>query len=447
MANDFLKNVNLSSFSRADELKKRIFFTLIVLFFYRLGCFVPIPGLDPLAISEIMHKNMKGLLGMLDMFSGGSLSRMTIFALNVMPYISASIIIQIMSFASPQLATLRKEGMSGRKKLNQYTRYLTILIAAVQAYGMCVGMSYFNPNPVTIGGLFPVIGVPTLVCGTMLVMWLGEQITARGIGNGVSLLIFSGIVANIPAALSRLLEMGKAGALPIYAIVLVLVFVVALVCIIVFFEKAQRRVKFMYPSKRGGGMQGNGVAGDTTHLPLKLNAAGVIPPIFANSLLLLPATIINFLNNGADGSTNSFVQKLAYYLNFNHPVFTILYAALIIFFAFFYTAIVFNSEETAENLKKSGGFVPGVRPGVHTADFFDYILTRITVVGSLYLAAICIFPQMLMAKYAIPTYLSGTSILIVVSVAIDTITHIYTHLISQQYKGLFKKHQKRMGGK
>lgn len=442
MANDLLKNINISSFTKSDVLKKRVFFTIAVLFVYRLGTYIPIPGLDPLVIGRFMAQNMRGIFSMLDMFSGGSLSRMTIFALNLMPYISASIIIQIMTYASPQLAVLRKEGAAGRTKLNQYTRYLTILIAAFQAYGICVALGYMPENPITIGKIFPLIGVPTLVGGTMLLMWLGEQITSRGIGNGVSLLIYAGIIANVPNALARLLDMGRAGALSVGAIVSVILFIAFLVMIVVFFEKAQRRVKFMYPGKRGSGQQMQGA--DNTHLPLKLNASGVIPPIFANSLLLLPATIVNWCGNSGN---NAFMQKLSYYLNFNHPVFTLVYAALIIFFAFFYTAIVFNSEETAENLKKSGGFIPGVRPGIHTADYFDYILTRITVVGSIYLVAICIFPQMLIAKLAIPAYLSGTSILIVVSVAIDTVTQIYTHLLSQRYEGLLKRNQKRLNRK
>jgi len=442
MSNDLLKNINLSSFSKSDVLKKRVFFTIVVLFVYRFGAYVPIPGLDPHVIARFMSQNMKGIFSMLDMFSGGSLSRMTIFALNLMPYISASIIIQIMTYASPTLAVLRKEGAAGRTKLNQYTRYLTILIAAFQSYGICVALSYMPENPITIGRIFPLIGVPTLVGGTMLLMWLGEQITSRGIGNGVSLLIYAGIIANVPSALARLLDMGRAGALSVTAIVSVILFIVALVAFVVFVEKAQRRVKFMYPSKRGGNSQLQGT--DNTHLPLKLNAAGVIPPIFASSLLMLPATIINWCGNSGN---SPFLQKLSYYLNFNHPLFTTVYAVLIVFFAFFYTSIVFNSEETAENLKKSGGFIPGVRPGVHTSDYFDYVLTRITVVGSIYLVAICLLPQMLLAHYSIPAYLSGTSVLIVVSVAIDTVTQVYTHLLAQRYEGLLKRNQRRLNRK
>lgn len=438
-ANDgFLKNLDFSVFSKAHDLKKRIAFTLAVLFAYRIGTYIPIPGLDPHLISEIMQRNMRGILNMLDMFSGGSLSRMTVFALNLMPYISASIIVQVMTFVSPTLAALKKEGASGRRRMMQYTRYLTVFIALIQSYGICLGMSYFSPNPVTIGKLFVVIGVPTLVSGTFLAMWMGEQITSRGIGNGVSLLIFSGIVANIPNALARLFEMGRAGAISPLTMVLLLVSVFVVIGFVVFMERSQRRVRVTYPNRR---MQSASSAmTDNTHLPLKLNSSGVIAPIFANSILLLPATIVSFLSN----SGSEFMQTLSRYLTFTHPVFVTAYVVLIIFFSFFYTAIVFNSQETAENLKKSGGFIPGVRPGSYTADYFDTILTRITTVGSLYLAVICVVPQMVMSKLSVPIYLSGTSILIVVSVGMETVTQVYTRLISHQYEGLFKKYQKKV---
>lgn len=439
--NNYLKNFNFASLSKAQDLKNRLLFTVCVLFVYRIGTYIPIPGLDPHIISEIMQRNMKGILNMLDMFSGGSLSRMTVFALNLMPYITSSIIIQIMTFISPTLAALKKEGPSGRKKMTQYTRYLTIVISFVQAYGICIGMGYFSPNPVTIGKLFPVIGVPTLICGTFLMMWLGEQITSRGIGNGVSLLIFSGIVANLPNSIAKLLTMGKAGALSVSVLFFIVIMVFVVIGFVVFMEKSQRKVRVTYPNKRPQGAVPG--AQDNTHLPLKLNSSGVIPPIFANSILLLPATVVSFLSN----SGNGFVQALSRFLTFEHPVFLLLYALLIIFFSFFYTAIVFNSEETADNLKKSGGFIPGVRPGKHTAEYFDTILTRITVVGSLYLTLICIVPQFIMNKLSVPVYLNGTSILIVVSVGMDTVTQIYTRLISQQYEGLFKKYQKKVGGK
>lgn len=442
MSNEFLRGLDFSAFSKAEDLKKRIWFTIGVLFAYRIGTYIPIPGLDPHLISEIMQKNMRGILNMLDMFSGGSLSRMTVFALNLMPYISASIIIQMMTFLSPTLAALKKEGMSGKRKMTQYTRYLTVFISVVQSYGVCVGMSYFSPNPVTIGALFPVIGVPTLVCGTFLTMWMGEQISARGIGNGVSLIIFAGIVANIPNAIAKLLTMGKAGALSIPTMALIILTMCLVVGFVVFMERSQRKVRVTYPNKRAQ-LQNGGGAVDNTHLPLKLNSSGVIPPIFANSMLLVPATIVNFLSN----SGNEFVQTMSRYLSFDHPFFLTMYVSLIIFFSFFYTAIVFNSEETAENLKKSGGFIPGVRPGVHTAEYFDTILTRITTVGALYLAVICVVPQWMMTKLAVPVYLNGTSILIVVSVGIETMTQVYTRLISHQYSGVFKRYQKKVAKK
>lgn len=444
MANNLLKNINLSSFSKSDELVKRIFFSLFALFVFRFCAYIPIPGIDANIIADFMQRQSKGILAMFDMFTGGSLGRMSVLTLGLMPYISASIIVQIMSYATPSLIALRKDGASGRKKLNQYTRYLTIFICAIQAYGICVGMPYFVSkfglqNPVMIGSMFPVIGVPTLVGSTMFLMWLGEQITARGLGNGVSLLIFAGIVAHMPSGLGRIFAMIRSGALPSWIIFVIAVFVIALVALIVFFERAQRRVKFMYPSKRASG-QGGLSSGESTHLPLKINASGVIPPIFAGSLISLPMTVLSF-SKSEDGVMakimNIFTMHGGLWYN-------LIFAALIVFFAFFYTAIVFNSEETADNLKKSGGFVPGVRPGVHTSDYFDYILTRITVVGSIYLVAICILPQMFVQKLNIPVYLSGTSVLIVVSVAIDTVTRIYTYLISQQYSGLLRKHNRRL---
>lgn len=436
----FLKGFDFSVFSKAQDLKKRILFTLAVLFAYRIGTYIPIPGLDPHIISEIMKHNMRGILNMLDMFSGGSLSRMTVFALNLMPYISASIIIQVMAFISPTLAALKKEGQAGRRKMTQYTRYLTVLIALVQSYGVCVGMSYFSPNPVTIGKLFPVIGVPTLVCGTFLTMWMGEQISSRGIGNGVSLIIFAGIVANIPNAILKLLTMGRAGALSIPVMLLLFILVFVVIAFVVFMERSQRRVRITYPNRR---QQTSANFTDNTHLPLKLNSSGVIPPIFANSLLLVPATIVNFMSN----SGNEFVQAMSRYLSFDHPFFISMYVLLIVFFSFFYTAIVFNSEETAENLKKSGGFIPGVRPGLYTAEYFDTVLSRITTVGAFYLAIICVVPQLLMTKLSVPVYLNGTSILIVVSVGMETMTQVYTRLISHQYEGLFKKYQKKVSKK
>jgi preprotein translocase subunit SecY len=370
------------------------------------------------------------------MFSGGALGRMTIFALNIMPYISASIIIQLLTAVSPTLEALKKEGESGRKKLNQYTRLGTVLLAAVQSYGIAVGLEGMHAGAqsavIDPGLLFRLVTVVTLVSGTVFLMWLGEQITARGVGNGISLIIMAGIVANLPHALASTLELGRTGAISTVFIIIFLVMSVAVVAFIVFMERAQRRILVQYPKRQMGNKM---FGGDASHLPLKINTSGVIPPIFASSLLLLPATVANFEANGQFG----WISEITAYLAHGRPLYMALYVGLIVFFCFFYTAIVFNPEETADNLRKYGGFIPGIRPGKNTADYLDYILTRLTVVGAAYLSAVCILPEILISEYSVPFYFGGTSLLIVVSVTMDTVAQIHSHLLAHQYEGLIRK--------
>ena len=435
-AEQLAANLNFGAFAKATELKKRIWFTLGALIVYRLGTYIPLPGIDPSAIADIFNRQAGGILGMFNMFAGGALERMTIFALNIMPYISASIIIQLMTAVVPTLEALKKEGESGRKKINQYTRYLTVLITAGQAYGLAVGLegmqSTLGPAVADPGWFFRVSVVITLVGGTLFLMWLGEQITARGIGNGISLIIFAGIVANLPASLASTLELGRTGALSTGLIVAFLLLAIAVVFFVVFIERAQRRIIIQYP-KRQVGMRMT--SGESTHLPLKINTAGVIPPIFASSLLLMPITIISF---SAD-SGPSWLTTVSAYLGRGQPLYLAIYIALIVFFAFFYTAVVFNPVETADNLKKHGGFIPGIRPGRNTAEYFDKILTRLTVVGAAYLSLVCVLPEVLISRFAVPFYFGGTSLLIVISVTIDTVAQIQSHLLAHQYEGLIKK--------
>ena len=446
-AEQLASSFNLGTFSKATDLRKRIWFTLTALIVYRIGTYIPVPGVDPSVMAELMHRNGGGFLGMFDMFSGGALGRMTVFALNIMPYISASIITQLMTTAIPSLETLKKEGESGRKKLNQYTRYLTVLIALFQSYGISIGLESmhgnFGPAVLDPGLFFRASCVITLVGGTMFLMWLGEQITARGIGNGISLIIFAGIVANLPTAFARLLELGRTGALSPIFIILVVVLGAAVIGFIVFMERAQRRVNIQYPKRQVGSRM---FGGDSTHMPLKINTAGVIPPIFASSILLVPVTIAGFSTNMtapawvphwlAQGAS-SFAAQLAQ----GAPLYMLTYAGMIIFFSYFYTAIVFNPEETADNLKKYGGFIPGIRPGANTASYFDHILTRLTTIGALYLVAVCLLPQILITKYGLPFALGGTSLMIIVSVTMDTITQMQSHLIAHQYEGLIRKNR------
>jgi preprotein translocase subunit SecY len=436
-AEQLASSINFSAFSKATELKSRIWFTLGALVAYRLGTYIPIPGIDPGILHEIFSHNSGGILGMFDMFSGGALGRMSIFALNIMPYISASIIIQLLTAVSPSLEALKKEGESGRKKLNQYTRYGTVLLATVQAYGIAVGLEGMRAGTqsavIDPGLFFRLVTVVTLVGGTVFLMWLGEQITARGIGNGISLIIMSGIVANLPHALAATLELGRTGALSPVFILLFLAMSVAVVTFIVFMERAQRRILVQYPKRQVGNRM---FGGEASHLPLKINTSGVIPPIFASSLLLLPATIATFEQNG---QSFGWLGTITAYLAHGRPAYMILSVGLIVFFCFFYTAIVFNPQETADNLRKYGGFIPGIRPGKNTADYLDYVLTRLTVIGAAYLAAVCILPEILISQYSVPFYFGGTSLLIVVSVTMDTVAQIHSHLLAHQYEGLIKK--------
>ncbi|EHD14253.1 preprotein translocase subunit SecY [Commensalibacter intestini A911] len=446
MAEQLASNVNLSAFSKATELKKRIWFTLGALIIYRLGTYIPVPGVDAAIMAELLAKHQGGILGMFDMFSGGALGRMTIFALNIMPYISASIIIQLMSSAMPSLEALKKEGEQGRKKLNQYTRYLTVFIALFQAYGIAVGLeSMQGPNgvsPVIHPGMFFIAtAVITLVGGTMFLMWLGEQITSRGVGNGISLIIFAGIVANLPGALVSLFNLGYTGALSPIFVAIFLILAAVTIAFIVFMEQAQRRVVIQYPKRQVGQRQ---YGGDSTHMPLKVNTAGVIPPIFASSVLLIPVTIAGFLSSD---STPSWLAFLGQEFGQGRILYMLFYAAMIIFFSFFYAAVSFNPKETADNLRKQGGFIPGIRPGANTATYFDTILTRLTTIGALYLVAVCLLPQFLINHYNVPFYFGGTSLIIIVSVTIDTVTQVQSHLVAHQYQGLLRKSRGAKGKK
>jgi len=436
-AEQLAANLNWSSFSKATELKKRIWFTLGALIVYRLGTYIPIPGVDPSILADIFQQNAGGVLGMFDMFAGGALGRMTIFALNIMPYISASIIIQLMTTVSPSLEAMKKEGEQGRKKINQYTRYLTVVIATIQAWGIAVGLESMSGSTGSAvhdpGMFFRFTAVVTLVGGTMFLMWLGEQITQRGIGNGISLIIFTGIVAGLPAAIAGTLELGRTGAISALVIVAIIVLAIAVIAFIVFVERAQRRVLIQYP-KRQVGMKV--MEGQSSHLPLKINTAGVIPPIFASSLLLMPLSVAQF-TAGADAPV--WLSTVTALLGRGQPLYIGLYIALIVFFAFFYTAVVFNPEDTADNLKKHGGFIPGIRPGKNTANYLDFILTRLTVIGAAYLAFVCILPELLIAEWSVPFYFGGTSLLIVVTVTMDTVAQIQSHMLAHQYEGLIKK--------
>jgi len=431
-AEQLAANLNFSALAKADELKKRIWFTLGALIVYRFGTYIPLPGIDPSAWEQIFRSQAGGILGMFNMFAGGGIQRMAIFALNIMPYISASIIIQLMTTVSSTLEALKKEGEAGRKVINQYTRYLTVVLAMFQAYGIAIGLEGAGNVISEPGWFFRIATVISLTGGTMFLMWLGEQITARGIGNGISLIIMAGIVAELPSALVGTFELGRQGALSTPLILIVMVMAVAVIAFIVFMERAQRRLLIQYPKRQVGNRM---FEGQSSHLPLKLNTSGVIPPIFASSLLLLPTTVANF--NVGEGP--GWLQWVV--TNFSHgrPLFLISYIALIVFFAFFYTAIVFNPTETADNLKKHGGFIPGIRPGERTAEYIDYVLTRITAVGALYLAIVCLIPEILISYAAVPFYFGGTSLLIVVSVTMDTVAQVQGYLLAHQYEGLIKR--------
>ncbi len=429
-------NLSLSAFSKASDLKKRLWFTLGCLLVYRLGTFIPIPGIDQQAFADLFAQQSGGLLSLINVFSGGAVERMTILALNIMPYISASIIMQLLTAVSPRMEQLRKEGEAGRKKINQYTRYGTVLLAAVQAYGIAIGLEGTSSTRGSVvsdpGTFFRATVVITLVGGTVFLMWLGEQITARGVGNGISLIIFAGIVATLPVSIAQMFEQARRSG-DFLTPILFVVFAAAVVAGVVYVERAQRRISVQYPKRQVGANRTT--AGETSFIPLKLNTSGVIPPIFASSLLLLPATFSGFSGQNAP----EWIDILNVYLGRGSVGFIALYVAMIVFFAFFYTAIVFNPQDTAENLRKYGGFVPGIRPGTPTADYFDYVLTRITCVGALYLAVVCALPEVLSARFAIPFYFGGTSLLIAVSVTMDTVAQIQGHLLAHQYEGLIKK--------
>jgi preprotein translocase subunit SecY len=439
-AEQLASNLNFAAFAKADDLKKRIWFTLGALIVYRLGTYIPLPGINPEAYAQAFGQQSQGVLGLFNMFSGGAVSRLAIFALGIMPYISASIIIQLMTSIIPSLEQLKKEGEQGRKIINQYTRYGTVLLATLQAYGIAAGLESGANIVVDPGWFFRISTVITLVGGTMFLMWLGEQITARGIGNGISLIIFAGIVASLPHALVGTLELGRTGALQTPLILAILVLAVVIITFIVFIERAQRRLLIQYPKRQIGNRM---FQGDSSHLPLKLNTSGVIPPIFASSLLLLPATAAGF-SNRAD--MPQWLATATSLIGHGQPLYMLLYASLIAFFAFFYTAIVFNPKDTADNLKRHGGFIPGIRPGDRTAEYIDYVLTRITVAGALYLVVVCLLPEFLISATGVPFYLGGTSLLIVVSVTMDTVAQVQGHLLAHQYEGLIKKSRLR-GGK
>ena len=430
-------NINFGAFSKATELKKRLWFTLAALIVYRVGTYIPIPGIDPAALADIFEQQRGGILGMFDVFSGGALGRMTIFALNIMPYISASIIMLLLTTVSPHLEQLKKEGEQGRKKINQYTRYGTVILTALQAWGIAAGLEGMTATAgqsvvLSAGLFFKARTVITLVGGTIFLMWLGEQITARGVGNGISLIIFAGIIAQLPSAIASTLELGRTGALNTLFILFLIVLVTLTITFIVFIERAQRRIVVQYPKRQVGQRM---FGGESTHLPLKLNTAGVIPPIFASSLLLLPMTVASFSTQGGP----EWITTVTSLLGRGQPLYMALYIGGIMFFCFFYTAIVFNPADTADNLKKYGGFIPGIRPGKRTAEYLDYVLTRLTVVGAGYLALVCLLPEILMSQYAVPFYFGGTSLLIVVSVTMDTVSQIQSHLLAHQYEGLIKK--------
>ncbi|MDR3156243.1 MAG: preprotein translocase subunit SecY [Holosporaceae bacterium] len=439
-AGGFLEQgLSLEAFSKASDLKNRLLFSLMALFVYRIGTYVPLPGLDPEIISQLAKKYLAGggLLGMFNMFSGGALSRMTIFALNLMPYITSSIVMQLFTMVSPTLEALKKEGENGRKKINQYTRYLTIVVAGVHAFAISILLMNVPNSPVVIGAVFPLVAVPSLVCGTMFLVWLGEQITSRGVGNGSSLLIFAGIVANMPTSILNIFELGRAGALSVLAVVTIFALAIAVIAFVVFMERAQRRVNIHYPQKQA--MMAQNKHMDASHLPLKINSAGVMPPIFAYALLALPMTLMSFANK----SDNAVINYIFNFFERGDVFFSLVLVVLIIFFSFFYTAIVFNPVETADNLKKAGGFVPGVRPGQATADYLDYILTRLTTVGALYMSLVCILPDIVRSHWGVNFIFGGTGILIIVGVTIDTISQVYTHILSHQYKGVLRKMEKK----
>ena len=447
-AEQMARNINFGTFSKAKDLQKRILFTLGILLIYRLGTFIPVPGLDPVAYRDFFAGQAGGILGNMNMFSGGAVERMGIFALNVMPYITASIIVQMMTSASPTLAALKKEGEVGRQQINQYTRYLTVGFALLQSFGISIGLRALSLDSID-PAFFVLTSVVTLTGGTIFLMWIGEQVTARGIGNGISLIIFAGIVAEMPRAIFNLLNQAQNSSTNVIFIFAITAMVIGLVIFMVFIERAQRRLLIQYPKRQ----QANGaqMQGQNSFLPLKINTSGVIPPIFASAILLLPTTVIGFSGGTVDptaatGPVQGVLQWLAINFGQGSPGFIISYGLMIAFFTFFYTSITFNPEETADNLRKHGGFIPGIRPGKNTAAYIDYVLTRLTTIGAIYLVFVCLLPEVLRVYYpAIPFYIGGMSLLIVVSVTMDTVAQIQSHLIAHQYDGMIKK--SRLGGR
>ena len=418
-------------FSKSNDLRNRILFTIFILSIYRLGTYIPLPGIDPESLKTLMESQQRGLMGMLNIFSGGAVKRMAIFALGIMPYISSSIIMQLLTGVSETFKNLKNQGEIGRKKITQYTRYGTVLLATVQGYGVSVGLENSGVVVIDSSIYFKLTTVITLVAGTIFLMWLGEQITQRGIGNGISLIIFSGIVAEIPRALASTFELGRTGALSASTIIFIFSLIFITVGFIVFIERSVRKILINYPRRQMGTKI---YGGESSHLPLKINTAGVIPAIFASALLLLPITFANF-----GMSDSELFRNFSSLFSQGRPLYMILYASGIIFFSFFYTSIVFNPKETAENLRKHGGYIPGIRPGERTAYFIEDILTKLTTIGALYLTVVCLMPEFLISRYPIPFYLGGTSVLIVVVVAMDTVSQVQTRMMSQQYESLIKK--------
>jgi preprotein translocase subunit SecY len=446
-AEQLAANMNMGSFAKATELHKRLLFTLLALLVYRIGTYVPIPGINSEAFLQFFQnpEGQRGVLDMFNMFSGGAVERMAVFALNVMPYISASIIVQLMGAVYPPWEKLKKEGgESGRKQLNQYTRYLTVVLALFQSTGIAIGLNA-QPGLIDAPGLFFIVStVTTLTGGTMFLMWLGEQVTARGVGNGISLIIFAGIVAVLPGTIARMFGLAQQGQMSVFALMFIAVMMIAVVAFIVFMERAQRRLLIQYPKRQ----EGNRMAGgERSFLPLKVNTAGVIPAIFASSLLMLPTTVAQFTANANLPGWMSWLPLVTAEMQHGRPVFMLLYGALIIFFCFFYTSITFNPEDTAENLRKYGGFLPGIRPGKRTAEYLDYVLTRLTTIGAIYITAVCLLPEMIIANFGTSMAFGGTSILIVVSVTMDTVAQIQSQLLAHQYEGLIKKAKLRGRGK
>lgn len=435
-AEQMASNLSWSALGKATELRQRILFALGLLIVYRIGTFIPVPGIDTVALKEFVDVASTGIGGMLNMFTGGAIGRMGVFALGIMPYISASIIVQLLVAMIPQLEQLKKEGEQGRKKINQYTRYGTVFLATFQAYGLAISLES-GDLALDPGWFFRISCVITLVGGTLFLMWLGEQITARGIGNGISLIIFTGIIAEVPAALAQFFSQGRSGALSPAVIVGVLVMVVAVIAFVVFMERSLRKLRIQYPRRQVGMKVYDG---GSSHLPVKINPSGVIPPIFASSLLLLPTTISTFSGN----STSPFMSTVLAYFGPGQPLYLLFFVVMIVFFAYFYTAnVTFKTEDVAENLKNQNGFIPGIRPGPRTVEYLDYVVTRVLVLGSAYLAAVCLLPEILRSELAIPFYFGGTSVLIVVSVTMDTITQVQSHLLAHQYEGLIERSQLR----